>query len=484
VHNLNESAGGFAGLATLIWLAPLAWSARLEVPRVRFLVGLTLFGFLAAFQLPPVDNLLRALPVLGVTDNRRLTLWVAFGLVLLGGVGLDRLATVRGSRGWRIWGWAWFAAGLLSLVAASSLGRLEPMIQARAEAHYARAAERTPGADPRVYRARAERQVREAVGFVPLYLTFAGGQMLAMAWLLGRVRGGGGDPWQARGGLLAITLVDLFVYGFGLNPAIPPDEDRPVPAIIAELERTLGRRGRVLGLGEELPPNVLMRYGLLDPRNYDSVELSRSLSWFEPLYDPAVPARTSRREVTWEHVASARDRLAEASVAAIVSPTPPPPGLGETRRVGSVWLTRLPAEPLVSLEPPGNVERWEVGDGWVAAEVVAEGPGRLIARETFDAGWRVEVDGRPGRVEAYRDTFLSVAVSGGRHQIFFIYDPFFVKFGWWTSAIAALATVFTLTGFGLFRFTRIVVHRLGRIQAVGLESDASPIPDDPPGEEH
>ena len=24
VHNLNESAGGYAGLATLIWLAPLA----------------------------------------------------------------------------------------------------------------------------------------------------------------------------------------------------------------------------------------------------------------------------------------------------------------------------------------------------------------------------------------------------------------------------------------------------------------------------
>ena len=28
VHNLNESAGGFAGLATLVWLAPLGWSAR------------------------------------------------------------------------------------------------------------------------------------------------------------------------------------------------------------------------------------------------------------------------------------------------------------------------------------------------------------------------------------------------------------------------------------------------------------------------
>ena len=40
----------------------------------------------------PVDNLLRALPVLDVTDNRRLSLWVAFSLCLLGGFGIDQLA--------------------------------------------------------------------------------------------------------------------------------------------------------------------------------------------------------------------------------------------------------------------------------------------------------------------------------------------------------------------------------------------------------
>ncbi|HEV3168468.1 MAG TPA: hypothetical protein VGZ22_30965, partial [Isosphaeraceae bacterium] len=101
VHNLNESAGGFAGLATLIWLAHAAWSARRSQPRVRFLVGLAGFGAMAAFGLPPVDNLLRALPVLNVTDNRRLTLWLAFGLVMLGGVGIDHLDTVRLRRGWK-----------------------------------------------------------------------------------------------------------------------------------------------------------------------------------------------------------------------------------------------------------------------------------------------------------------------------------------------------------------------------------------------
>ncbi len=70
---------------------------------------------MGAFRLPPVDNLLRALPVLGVTDNRRLTLWVAFGLVALGGIGLDRLASVRRNRAWAFWGWAWVVGSVALL---------------------------------------------------------------------------------------------------------------------------------------------------------------------------------------------------------------------------------------------------------------------------------------------------------------------------------------------------------------------------------
>ena len=51
---------------------------------------------MGAFRLPPVDNLLRALPVLDVTDNRRLSLWVAFGLTAAGRV-RDRRPRARGS---------------------------------------------------------------------------------------------------------------------------------------------------------------------------------------------------------------------------------------------------------------------------------------------------------------------------------------------------------------------------------------------------
>ena len=62
VHNLNESAGGYAGLATLIWLAPLASRSRRRSPRVGFLAGLVTVRCPGGVRIPPVDNLLRACP--------------------------------------------------------------------------------------------------------------------------------------------------------------------------------------------------------------------------------------------------------------------------------------------------------------------------------------------------------------------------------------------------------------------------------------
>src|SRR4051794_7004775 len=356
VHNLNESCGGFAGLATLVWLAPSAWSARSRQPRVKFLAGLGAFGAMAAFGLPPAANLLRALPVLDVTDNRRLTLWLAFALVALGGIGIDRLAEPLRGRGWTL-GASLGLAGALGLAAlAAGLVRAEPTLRQRALGHYARAASETPGADPRGYRERAERQVRSTLTFVPRYLMLAAGQLSALVALAVLGRRGVLGARQLRPALLGLTLVDLFGFGYGLNPAIAAEDDRPEVPLIAYLRREVGPSGRILGLGEELPPNTLMRYGLADVRNYDSIELTRSLDWFAPLYEgPArppgsrPPARTSRRPITWDGVLRARDRLDGAWGRAVVAPAPPPRGaFARVDRVGAVWVARPDAAPLAS----------------------------------------------------------------------------------------------------------------------------------------
>jgi hypothetical protein len=218
VHNLNESAGGFAGLATLVWLAPWGFAHGRVNRRVGFIAALTVVGASGAFGLPPVDNLLRALPVLGVTDNRRLTLWLAFGLVLLGGAGLDRLTLVPRRVGIR---WVWVAGAILLISAALTVRGLESRLRSRARAHYEQAASTTLGADLAVFRARADRQVALTLSFLPRYYRLAAAQLLTLAALAALWRRGRIPPHALKGALLVLALGDLLGFGCGLNPAIP-----------------------------------------------------------------------------------------------------------------------------------------------------------------------------------------------------------------------------------------------------------------------
>ena len=449
VHNLNEAAGGFAGLAALIWLAPAAWSARRVRPRVRFLAALGIVGAMGAFEVFPVANLLRCLPVLNVADNRRLTLWVAFALVMLGGIGIDATATTIGSRRWTLWSRSWFAFALLFMIGAAAVVALGPQLRERSIAHYTKAAEEDPGSDPAAYRERAERQARLATTFLPRYYLFAAGHLSVLGLLAESLRRGR-HPRAIRAALVAIILADLVAFGHGLNPAIPRRDARPESAVIAYLRREVPPPVRIVSVGAELPPNTLMRYGLADVRNYDSIELSRSVSFFDPIFEPEPDgrsARTSRRPITWAGIARGLDRLRLADVGAIVARTPPPKGLfARVDRVGSVFVARLDAHPTARERPsPREIQVDLSGEpgqvGWVA--------------ETFDPGWTAEVDGAAAEAIPHLDTFLAVRLPPGPHRVVFRHEPRGVRVGVVVSLLSlssiAIAAAVEKRGIGLGR---------------------------------
>ncbi len=446
-HNLNESAGGFAGLASLIWLAPLAVGARGRNPRAAFLAGVVALGALGAFQLPPVDNLLRALPVLEVTDNRRLTLWVAFGLSLLGGIGLDQLG--ESHRPGRFWLGLWVLAALLFAAGALAIPALEQPLRDRARAHYQAAALATPGADLTEYQERGERQVAQTLRFLPRYYGFMAGELLvlsALALLLRQARLA--RAW-VRPALLLLTLADLAIFGFGLNPAIAASIERFEPEVVARLRQELRPGARALGLGAELPPNTLMRFGLSDPRNYDSVELARSLSWLAPLYKPGESALSSRREVDWSGVVRARQRLRESGVGAVVAATPPPTGeFARTERVGRAWIAWLEARPWADSAAP--LARIAFAKNHGQAEIAIDSRARteLIVRETWDPGWQAHLDGKPVIPGQKWGVFLSLDVDKGLHKIILEYNPIEVRAGLTVSIGSAVLMILVLTGIG------------------------------------
>ncbi|MDG3004238.1 hypothetical protein [Paludisphaera mucosa] len=449
VDNLNESAGGFAGLVTLAWLAPLAGLGARRRPEAAFLLMMLAIGAAAAFRIPPVDNILRALPVLGVTDNRRLTLWVAFALTFLGGLGLDLAA--RGGLLSGRWSRAWLAAGLLLAGAAIAVPFAAGPLRQRAERHYRNA---TEPLEPAEIARRVDLQVGTTLDFTPRYLGIAAAALIALAATAEAARRRPEILRAVPGLLLVATLADLFAFGMGLNPAIDRAVQAYEPPLIVRLREGLGSGRRAIGVGGELPPNVLMRFGLADARNYDSVELSRSLDWFEPLYEETDEARSSRRTVSWRTVSRALPKLEAAAVGAVVAAAPPPdPGLfPKVERVGDAWIAWTAAPERIAFEGPGRatLDRRSTAAA-IRVEVHAHGPGRLVVRETWDEGWTARVDGAAVDVQKYDDVFMTVSVvskSGvsDSHVVELAYQPMSVRLGLFASAAALAAALLGLTG--------------------------------------
>jgi hypothetical protein len=440
VNNLNESAGGYAGLATLIWLAPLGLRAGRRNTEPRFLATLAALGALGAFRIPPVDNLLRALPVLDVMDHRRLVLWLAFSLSLLGGLGIDALA--KGERLSRAWITVWLAGAVILGTVALLVPRMEGRMRLEVERHAEGKA-----TEASLQRARGERQIRAALTFLPRYYGTAAVELALLGAMALAVRSRPRLGSVFAPVVLGLTLAELVLFGYGLNPAIPSERHNFEPPVVRRLRERLGTQGRALGRGEELPPNVLMRFGLGDPRNYDSIELARSLNWFAPLYQPGDEAQTSRREVTWEGVRRARGRLEAAGVGAVVGATPPPTGwFEEVERAGEVWIVWIDGRPWASAGSSATTLEFRREPGRASIRVVAAAGDEVVIRETWDPGWRARLDGKPVIPAAHADAFISVRIPAGDHVVMLEYQDSNTMISAFLSIFGALALILALTG--------------------------------------
>jgi hypothetical protein len=312
--------------------------------------------------------------------------------------------------------------------------------------HYEDATRISPGSDLAHYRERAERQVRAAINFVPRYYGVAACELLVLAGLAGAARR---RPTAVRWicpTLLGLTLVELVCFGFNLNPAIAAEIQHYEPPVISRLRLGLAPQERAMGIGEELPPNVLMRFGLSDPRNYDSVELARNLRWFEPLYEPGEAAQTSRRQVTWQGVIRARDRLREGSVAAIVGATAPPPDqFDHIEQVGDAWIAWLGAPGWVTSHSARSDVTARRGPNSILITARAAVADRLVIRETWDPGWRALIDGKPAQIDQHRQTFMAVSIPAGDHIVELEYEPMEAKQAMMASVLGLFAVILALT---------------------------------------
>jgi hypothetical protein len=381
---------------------------------------MTALGFLGAFQIPPIVNVLRATPVLDVVDERRLSLWVAIGLIYLAARGLD--AATVGARLAGMWNRFWAIGGALALTCAIGIVVGAPWIRSHALAD---------GHDPSE-QVKVGRHVERLIHALPVIYSIAGIQLVCLAGVAALERRSRLAPVVVPTSLAALALADLVGFGFGINPAIPRESDRPDSAVIARLRQVASPPARVLAIGEDLPPNLLMRYGLSDIRNYDSIELARSLDAFDLLYepDPKRQARTSRRTITWDGVKRSLPLLREAGVTVVVSASQPPERMFQrVEMIGSMFLCHTGATPTrITRETPGQI-RIDLGPN---SGDVAWVP------ETFDPGWTALADGKLCRVQTHQGPFLSVSLPPGSRSILLVYDPVEVRLGMGVSVVACV----------------------------------------------
>jgi hypothetical protein len=239
--------------------------------------------------------------------------------------------------------------------------------------------------------------------------------------------------------VVAVALADLAWAHAGINPALPANQ---VYARTPAIDFLAAQPERMAATGTDLRPNAAMVFVLFDVRGDDSLKLSR----YEKVYghELATPHPTFFRPIEqWK--SPWLDRLGVRWVLAPPGAVPPVASWGVAYSGDDATVfDRGRPQPLVRFEngasPPHVVARtpgrWELD--WPGT---AEASSRLVIAETWDAGWRATLDGRPLAVETVDDLWLGVRPGASPGRLVVDYLPAGLRSGLAASLIGLVLLV-------------------------------------------
>jgi hypothetical protein len=458
----------------------LAGLAVLRPARERIAVAaVAAIAIAVAVGVPPVFQIVTALPGFAQAANTRLAVLTCLGLALLAGWGLDDLrAHRRLPRGGAVVLGALLVLPLLAVA-------LRTPVRAGLLGHAVLVAlglERLRD-DPALF---ALAPMAAGVAWLGLC-----GAAVALAALRARGRLAGEALVTLA---LALTVLDLVRFGMGQNPAIPLDHARqPVTGAIRYLQSH--RPARFVGVVPDsgivpLPADVGMRYGIYDARSYDyPVERRYDALWRRaiapklPFFPPTTLAKSDPGALRALGLLGVRDLLQQRSDRRLtglrVGYDGPDARVYENPRAQPrAWVVDRVAPAasdhaaLAAITAPGFdpraaavVQRPVAGLGTGGGGAGARaGTARLIRYEpehvsiAADAkrrslvvlsdvwfpGWTATVDGHPAPVERVDYLLRGVSVGPGRHTVAFTYAPTSVRAGATVSVLAALGLIAAL----------------------------------------
>jgi hypothetical protein len=495
--NIDRLGGPFLHTRALyvgalpLMLVPVALAIRATLERI----GVAVLGAVClavVLGVPPLFDVVGALPGFRVTNNARLTVVFVLCVALLAGWGLSDLME-RGGPARRRWLPVALGAALLALPFVWVVARGErPGLSVAGEALRAAwglhelASPASPAGMVRVV------ETVRAAALLQWVVPAACGLALVVVGLRGRAR-----PALIATVAVLLIVLDLFRADVGLNPAIPIEhaEQPTTPAIRMVQKRVpnrfVGLRStQPFGPGDAVPTDLAMRYGLLDVRGYDFPVEERFMKFWrrEVVNGPCAyhfctsAAKTSPRALRALGLLGVTDLMtspgdAELRMPGLVEVYDGPDArvyrnsratpraflvgrqvvaddeAGALRAVASPTFEPLRAvvsEHAIAGVPttaaavgePGVARITSYGAERVAVSVTAPARSVLVLTDAYYPGWKAEVDGESVEIERADYLFRAVTVPLGTHRVEFRYAPA----SWRAGLALSAAALLVLTG--------------------------------------
>ena len=494
--NYNELATGYAGLLALALAAAAALTLRGR-PLAVLLGGAA--ALLVALRLPPLFNLIAALPELGHAAHGRLRLYWILAVAVAAGLGLDALPRRRATA--LAAAACCAAAGLALLLLPPPAGPGQQAWSSPQAAHRQQASSRLSPAPDGHQGALVPSPTssRQEIAGLPLpavpwqrawwLAALCGAALAAVALAFPGLRRAA--PAVA---LLGLAL-DLAFLESRYVPLVPAQFDLAPPAAAAWLAAATQAPGgpwRTLADGEDLAPNLGALYGLWDPRGNDPMQPAAAArivgSAFQPHYLTGRRILLSRRRLpqplldylgvrylllrhlpvvgdpwqpVWEGEGGRIWRNPQALplffFPARVRQVPDAAAAAAFALANSdfaaedvVALALLPAMPKTpeardnaGMAQRGTVALLQTGaNGFILGTASPTG-GTVVSSVSYVAGWRLTVDSQDTPVLRANGGFVGFSVPPGRHRLQLIYRPSAWLWGCtlWCLGAAVAATV-------------------------------------------
>jgi hypothetical protein len=475
VGNFNELNGGYVGLVTFV-LAGVAVVLGLRRGLDLFFLLLGGLAFCVAYAIPPVFNIVNALPLFRVSANTRLLLIFAFSTCVLAGRGIDLLLAapqprarliVKRAQTILITGMAGVvivSVSLLFVVVSFREKILEAAkIRIVAKVEQGETFRQSPedylALLPRYHDRLVRLLIREGTGRIVL-LALTG---LALRLVVKPPRGQRSLVWMLPG----VLALDLFSFGRNYNPSISKELEYPSHGAIEFLRKQQGLF-RVLALDGGLPPNTNVMYGLSDIRGYNALETEafhRFLAATAGLPSAVSPVRTpyfssfesrltdllnvkyliSARDLrhpkltlVWEGGAYVYENRSVLPRAFLVYRTRVISAGRDMERAlrdpafDPQAVVLLDGEgPALSgpVDPTPMIRIVDYQPERVVIEVSSRYDGMLVLGDAWFPGWEAAVNGIPAKILRADVLLRAVAISAGNRQVIFRYNPLSFRLG-------------------------------------------------------